>query len=502
FPFPLSHGGAVRIFHLLREIAREFDIVLYAFTEAEIADADLNPVLDLVSRVYLVKKPRYREPRWSTLAPPEVGEYDSPEMRKLWRARQTDLAQIEYTHLARYGGDVLVEHDITFDLYAQARARKRTVAAWWDWHRWRRFERAAVRKFRRIAVMSEKDRALLGAEHARVLENGVDFGRFHPEPEQSSRQLLFIGSFRHFPNIVAFRFLTEEILPLVPDAELTVVAGPEPWLHWRNFTGTLQPIRNPRIRILEFVADVRPLYNEANVAVIPTLESAGTNIKVLEALAMERAVVSTASGCAGLGLEHGKTAWIADSAPAFAEGIRSLLDDAALRARIAQAGRAHARLHFDWRAIGRKQRALLRELAGDPLVLRDAVSDDLFAIAAIQAASPEASQWEPASYLAHRCRVAVLGKRVAGFLVTREIAPGEREILNLAVDPEYRRRGIAFRLLDEEIIPGQGSWFLEVRESNLAGIRLYESLGFQAAGRREMYYTNPLESGIVMRFLS
>ena len=90
----------MRIFHLLRETAREFDIILYAFTEDEIAEADLAPVLEFVATVYLVQKPRYREPRWSTLAPPEVCEYQSPAMRKLWRARQADVAQVEYTYLA------------------------------------------------------------------------------------------------------------------------------------------------------------------------------------------------------------------------------------------------------------------------------------------------------------------------------------------------------------------------------------------------------------------
>ncbi|PYT18457.1 MAG: glycosyl transferase family 1, partial [Acidobacteria bacterium] len=96
---------------------------------------------------------------------------------------------------------------------------------------------------------------------------------------------------------------------------------------------------NRRVRILAFVADVRPLYHEANVVVVPTLESAGTNVKVLEALAMERAVVSTASGCAGLGLEHGVTAWIADTAAELAAGLYTVLGDAGLRMRMARAGR-------------------------------------------------------------------------------------------------------------------------------------------------------------------
>lgn len=507
FPYPLAHGGAVRMFNLLREMAREFDVVLYAFTEGKVEDADLSPVLAFTSRVFLVEKPRYREPRWSTLAPPEVGEYRSPEMARLVARRDTDLLQTEYTHLASYGGDVLVEHDVTFDLYAQILKRTETVSAWWDWWRWRRYERRAVERFQRIVVMSEKDREMLGVPHARVIENGVDLGRFQPHPEVPGRRLLFIGSFRHFPNIVAYRFLTEQILPLVRGFQLTVVAGPEPWLHWRNHTGMLPPSADDRIRILEFVADVRPLYYETNLVLVPTLESAGTNVKVVEAMAMERAVVSTSSGCAGLNLEHGNQVWVADKAADFAAGIERLLDDSALRARLASAGRACAEQRFDWRAIGLRQRMLLRELLGDTVAFRPATPADLEAITAIQNGAPDAAHWEASDYLDHDCVVAFQNAatdrgRILGFLLSRQNAPGEREILNLAVAPADRRRGVARKLLEMELARGRNTWFLEVRASNVPALELYKDIGFQEVGVREGYYQDPLESAIVMRFLS
>jgi ribosomal-protein-alanine N-acetyltransferase len=134
------------------------------------------------------------------------------------------------------------------------------------------------------------------------------------------------------------------------------------------------------------------------------------------------------------------------------------------------------------------------------MMVRRATAEDLAAIAAIQETSPEASQWEPASYLDYECSVATSGARVLGFLVVRQIAADEREILNLAVDPAERRRGVARKLLETELRRTKTQWYLEVRASNSSAIKLYESAGFRETGRRKSYYTNPVEPGIVMMF--
>jgi glycosyltransferase involved in cell wall biosynthesis len=372
FPYPLSHGGAVRIYHLLREMAREFDIQLFAFTDAS-EEPDLAPVLEFCARVALVRQPRYREPRWSSMLPPEVHEFRSPAMRQALaeerRAFGYELLQVEYTQLAGYGGDILVEHDVTFDLFTQVARRERTLSAFWDLFRWRRFERRAMRGFRRVVVMSKKDAELLGpAVPTAVVENGVDLERFRAQPEQPGEHLLFIGSFRHFPNVAAYRFFTEQVWPLVrdkfPRMTLTAVAGANYLTCWRAFADSPEPKCDPRIRLLGFTADVRPLYLEANLVLAPTTVSAGTNVKVLEAMAMQRAVVSTSSGCAGLGLVHGHSVWVADTPQAFAAGIATLIADPERRNQIGRAAHAHAVRNFDWRAIGERQRELLRDILG------------------------------------------------------------------------------------------------------------------------------------------
>lgn len=502
-PYPLSHGGAVRIFHLLREMADEFDLFLFAFREQE-TSGDLAALTEFCARIIVGGKPRYREPRWSTLLPPEVHEYQSPAMhRALARIRceyKIELLQVEYTMLAPYAGDVLVEHDITFDLHGQMKNNR------WNYWRWRRFEKKWAARYRRVIVMSDKDRALLGGPNLAVVPNGVDLDRFIPEVERPGQNILFIGSFRHFPNAVAYRFFIEHVWPRLrnrcKEIKATIVAGPDPLLYWREHTGRLSIPSGDGIQVLEFVADVRPLYVETNVVMVPTQVSAGTNLKVIEAMAMERAVVSTSSGCAGLGLEHGVNVWIADSPQTFSEAIETLLANRDLRQRIAAAARQHAERHFGWHQIGKRQRAVLQELLPSRFLIRPAEPRDLVQISTIQGTSSEASQWQPHDYLAFHCQVAILDDKVAGFIVSRQAGDKEREILNLAVHPEFRRLGVASELLRNEMKHWPGTHFLEVRESNSAARSLYEGLGFQVVGKRPDYYENPPEAGIVMRVFS
>jgi ribosomal-protein-alanine N-acetyltransferase len=127
-------------------------------------------------------------------------------------------------------------------------------------------------------------------------------------------------------------------------------------------------------------------------------------------------------------------------------------------------------------------------------MIRPATPADLPGVDRIQAQSPAAAAWPVADYLAHSFLVAEANGQLAGFLVWRDIA-GESEILNLAVDPAFRRRGIAAALLAS--LPPQRV-FLEVRASNLPARQLYEKAGFRAIAIRRSYYHNPPEDGIVM----
>jgi ribosomal-protein-alanine N-acetyltransferase len=135
-------------------------------------------------------------------------------------------------------------------------------------------------------------------------------------------------------------------------------------------------------------------------------------------------------------------------------------------------------------------------------VIRPGEPSDLAGIRAIQAASPESAQWDPVDYLNFDLLVATEGIRLAGFLVGRPLAAGERELLNLAVAPEFRRQGIGRSLFAVWLERAPGAIYLEVRPSNRTARSFYKSLNFQEIGSRPDYYRDPPEAAIVLRFHS
>ena len=134
--------------------------------------------------------------------------------------------------------------------------------------------------------------------------------------------------------------------------------------------------------------------------------------------------------------------------------------------------------------------------------IRRATESDLDDIGRIQSESLPAVEWKVTDYLKHECLLAAIDDRPAGFAVARLTAPDELEILNVAVDPPFRRRGVARTLIQYLLAQHRGTVYLEVRQSNNAARKLYQSLGFEAIAVRQDYYTSPVESAIVMKFHS
>ncbi|HVW84938.1 MAG TPA: glycosyltransferase, partial [Bryobacteraceae bacterium] len=379
-PFPLSHGGAVRIFNLMTQAAEEYDLVLMAFCD-ELATPPAE-LLDLCCEVVLVRR-RSSHYRRNTPRPDVVEEFESPAFRaclkqtaRRWKAA---IVQLEFTWMAQYAGaypaakTILVEHDITFDLQEQLLAtNSATGAARWELEqqlgKWRRFETAAWRHVDCVVTMSGKDTATVsGARSVTTLPNGVDCDRFRPsDSEPEPRRLLFIGSFAHLPNLLALEYFLRDVWPLLgPGYTLHVIAGARPEYFLDLHRGRVSvDLKQPGIELEGFVSDVREAYRRAELVLAPLTASAGTNIKVLEAMAMGRVVVSTPAGINGLGLDPGRDVILTPRAQEMADEIQSLSADSARRKAIEKQARETAENQYDWRAIGREQNALYGRLTG------------------------------------------------------------------------------------------------------------------------------------------
>lgn len=136
--------------------------------------------------------------------------------------------------------------------------------------------------------------------------------------------------------------------------------------------------------------------------------------------------------------------------------------------------------------------------------LRQATKDDLPALVEIEQLAFSAPNWTSEIFIKYECTIAEVRGQIAGFLVSRQIYPGgndtppEREILNIAVAPPFRRGGIATALLKCQLSL-RADFFLEVRESNCVARSLYQKVGFQEIARRANYYDHPVETAIVMQ---
>jgi len=359
-PFPLSHGAAVRMYNLMSRAARDFDLVLVSFVE------ELAPVpreLTAICREVVAVRRAGSHAIPSTPRPDTVEEFDSPAFHAALRQTvakwQPKIVQLEFTQMAQYAEDgkpaktILVEHDITFDLYSQMLQREEDWENRRQYERWQRFETEAWRSVDRVVTMSAKDQKVVPGSW--VIPNGVDLDRFRPsQGNPELNRLLFIGSFAHTPNVLAVQFFLDHVFPRLPEATLHVIAGQRHERFW--------DLRHERVEVEGFVADVRPAYERASIVIAPLVASAGTNIKILEAMAMGKAIVSTPAGINGLDLESGADVIVVTEPEEMAQAISRLLSAPDERKAIERRARQTAEARYGWDAIAEEQKRLYMSL--------------------------------------------------------------------------------------------------------------------------------------------
>jgi glycosyltransferase involved in cell wall biosynthesis len=186
--------------------------------------------------------------------------------------------------------------------------------------------------------------------HFHIVENGTDTTYFTPlVGQEEPASIIFAASMRFYPNAAAVRFLVSKIWPLIkarrPAARLYLAGQGSP--EWMLRLGEA----DPNIQVVPTPEDMRPWVARASVFLCPILDGGGTKLKILDAMAMGKAVVSTSIGCEGLQVSPGKNILVADTPEDFATAVHNLLGDAALRQCLATAGRKLVEEKYSWEAI-------------------------------------------------------------------------------------------------------------------------------------------------------
>jgi glycosyltransferase involved in cell wall biosynthesis len=264
---------------------------------------------------------------------------------------------------------VLGEHNVEWDLNRQVAERERGLIrrlyGGMDWRKLRREEEQAWRDHDGVTVCSPNDlerlAAVAPAARAAVIPNAVDLEHYRPlptHPAPDPRTIVFFGSQGYAPNADAILHFLDRIWPQVqaraPEPRLEIIGPGAP--------PEVQARRGPQVEVAGFVDDLRPRLARAAVVIAPLRMGGGTRLKILEAMAMGRPVVSTSLGAEGLEVEHGVELLLADTPETFAAAVGDLLADPERARRIGEAARARVEQQYSWRAASERFEAFAREL--------------------------------------------------------------------------------------------------------------------------------------------
>ncbi len=385
---PLDSGGKLRSYHLARQLDARHDVTLLSYFDGEHDDEYFSALtrefpgaLAMTSGLHLdgtlQRGLRYLRCLLSD-APYAVTKFSTPRVAtrvaNLLHRQAYDVAVCDFLSASLNFTTpsttplVLFQHNVEASLWERQAALERnplrravfTIEA----AKMRRYEPLALRRFGHVVAVSEHDRAHFAAMAPRatitVVPTGVDVDAFRPPPDgpPQDRSVLFLGSMDWLQNVDAVEWFCGEIWPgiraRVPDAVFRVVG--------RNPSARVTRLAGESIQVTGTVPSVREYLHRAAVVVVPLRIGGGTRLKIFEAMASARAVVSTRIGAEGLDVENGVNVLIQDDTAGFADAVVRLLTFTDQRRRLERAAFAAAE-RYDWKHVAsRLEDALVRAI--------------------------------------------------------------------------------------------------------------------------------------------
>lgn len=375
---PPNRGDRIRTCNFLRHIAKRADVWLACLADEPVSDDTWQELQSICRRVAIVPvEPRLRWIRagmsFVTGNTISEGAFSSPRLKRIvteWSSQAAfDSALCSSSALAPYLQNPNLEqtprHVDLIDVdsekwsdYAKASGVVKRRIFELEGQRLRKLESGIADWASGITVVSEPEAALYRAFRPdgpiEPIANGVDVDYFTPEagspdgkvPKASSqRGCVFVGALDYKPNIDGIIWFTRNVWPQIhrqhPDQTLSIV-GREPVADVKKLAGI------PGVDVVGTVPDVRPYLSQAAVAVVPLRIARGVQNKVLEALAMAKAVVASPDPLVGLRVEDGVQIFKAVKAEQWVSCVTRLLNDAQLRHDVGVAGQAYVTAHHRW----------------------------------------------------------------------------------------------------------------------------------------------------------
>lgn len=392
---PLHSGGDIRSYHIARYLASRHELCFFSYYDGK-PDPDYERLLtEHLPGACSVCTGKPKSVPGRTLdylfrlgdrAPYAVSRFKSAQVREklnLWFEQgEFDVAVCDFLDAAvnfpllRTVPSVLFQHNVESEIWRRHAETERNPAKrpiyGMEFRKMLAYEKATVQTFPHVIAVSEHDRNLMSAwvdrSRVTVVPTGVDLRQYRPDfsDREVAPLVMFVGAMDWEPNIDAAEFFCKEIWPCVlgriPEATFRIVG--------RNPDRRVQRLACSSIEVTGRVAAVRDHLCEAAVVVVPLRIGGGTRLKIYEAMAAGKAVVSTSVGAEGLDVHHGRDIVLADSPKAFAEAVLTLLADGETRRRYERTAAELAARH-DWPAVGARFEGVLQKVIGYVPVSRD-----------------------------------------------------------------------------------------------------------------------------------
>lgn len=376
---PVDKGGKIRTYNMLKEMKRDHEIVYLTLDDGAAGKDEREQAAEYCHELICVpwrQRPKFSAGFYAELAvnlvsklPYAISKYESAELRRriqeLTAAQQCDVVVCDFlapavNMPARLScPTVLFQHNVEAMIwqrhYEMQNSPLQKAYLWAQWRKMRAYERQTCREFDCVVAVSTEDRVQMQAEYSLnsvfAVPTGVDTEFFRPQAEEliDPHNLVFTGSMDWLPNEDAIRYFTEQIMPrikqTIPDLTLTVV-GRNPYPALLELSK-----RDPSVVVTGRVDDVRPYMDRAAAYVVPLRIGGGTRLKIYEAMAMEKAIVSTSIGAEGLPVKSGDEIMLADDPTSFANAVVEVLSDSEGARAMGRRAAKRVRDQFGWTTV-------------------------------------------------------------------------------------------------------------------------------------------------------